>query len=126
VVLVFLPSRSPLKEVIFAIRAILPLVVALCLLIWLLLRKPLPRCSWAVEPRDTSDNASEAATEDASVRSGTAARGAMERQVSRHPGFVLQQSANQSAADVKRKAASRTTCCCTQRVETHPGRPAAD
>ncbi|KAI3426322.1 hypothetical protein D9Q98_008695 [Chlorella vulgaris] len=73
-------DKSPLKEVIFAIRAILPLVVALCLLIWLLLRKPLPRCSWAVEPRDTSDNASETATEDASVRSGTAARGAMERQ----------------------------------------------
>lgn len=68
------PRRSPLKEVLFAIRAILPLVVALCLLIGLVLRRGLPETSWAVEGRD-GDAASEAPTEDASVRSGTASVG---------------------------------------------------
>ncbi|PSC69722.1 pf07556 family [Micractinium conductrix] len=68
--------KSPLKEVIFAIRAIMPLIVALFLLIWLVLRRPLPACSWAVEPRDAGgDGASTAGTDDASVRSGTASMG---------------------------------------------------
>ena len=70
------PRRSPLKEVIFAIRAIMPLIVALFLLIWLVLRRPLPACSWAVEPRDAGGaGASTAGTDDASVRSGTASMG---------------------------------------------------
>lgn len=67
------PRRSPLKEVIFAIRAILPLVVALSLLILLLLRKPLPQCSWAVEPRDR--RGADTASDDASSRSGAESLG---------------------------------------------------
>lgn len=46
-------------------------MVALSLLILLVLRRPLPPASFAVEGRD-SDAASEAPTEDASVRSGAA------------------------------------------------------
>ena len=70
------PARSPLREVIFAIRAILPLVVALTALILLVLRRPLPAVTWAVQPSGVrssdGDTASEADTADASVHSRSA------------------------------------------------------
>ena len=74
------PPRSPLREVIFAIRAILPLIVALSALILLVLRRPLPAVVWEVAPsgvrgsqeEGADGTASEADTADASVHSRSA------------------------------------------------------
>jgi hypothetical protein len=68
--------RSPLRDVIYGVRSIMPLILALSLLILLVLRRGLPPVRWEVEASSTDDDASSVAdTDDASVHS----RGALTR-----------------------------------------------
>lgn len=54
------PRRSPLREIIFAVRSICPLVAALLLLVKLVLRVPLPKISfWVQEEEDLGGAAEE-------------------------------------------------------------------
>ena len=60
-------EQSPLREVVYAIRSIMPLIIVLVLLIFLVLRRGLPECSFWVEPPAEEE-------EDASVRSGVSGK----------------------------------------------------
>lgn len=54
-----LHRRSPLREVVYAVRSIMPLVIVLVVIVLLILRRGLPECSfWVDPPPDDDDDAS--------------------------------------------------------------------
>jgi hypothetical protein len=59
-------DTSPLKEVVYAIRSIMPLVIVLIFLVLVVIRTSLPECTWWVDPPAEED----ISVRDGSVRSG--------------------------------------------------------
>ena len=104
------PCRSPLREVVYAIRSIMPLFVALSFLILAVLRMPLPECSiWLETPEEVGD--------DVSVRSATANK----------PRDALSRASMAIVSGLQRSASQSTLGDDSSREGTeHDGQAAAD
>jgi hypothetical protein len=106
------PCRSPVKEVIFGIRAISPLVVALILLVVFVLRQPLPDKGFIVDDADWEESEDEESENEAAAqqdeagneqqqRGGSSSCGGSEKELARDSG-----SAAAAAKDVELGTAS--------------------